>query len=115
MAGVILGIRECVHELVEVEEQRGLRQGPVLKETRRRCYDLPRESIARTVGRRIHTLPEHRGAGPCGTLARCASGRSYGTWWSVRNLITPLAAYYASYEPPLRFGAKPGPRGRRTA
>jgi hypothetical protein len=73
-----------------------------------------RETFARTISRHAHDLPASRGAaGPCGTLARCKSGRSYATWWSVRQLLRPVAAYYATYEPPLRFGAKPGPRGRR--
>lgn len=33
--------------------------------------------------------------------------------WSIQHLVEPLAAYYAAYEPPRRFGAKDTPRGRR--
>lgn len=33
--------------------------------------------------------------------------------WSVQHLLEPLAAYYAAYVPPRRFGAKDTPRGRR--
>lgn len=114
MAGVVRGIREVRHELVPVDEElSGLRQGPVVREQRRVCVDLPAESFQRTVSREVRTLPVARGAGPCGTLARVRSGRSYATWWSVRNLLRPVAAYYSTYEPPLRFGAKPGPRGRK--
>lgn len=109
----VRGIRQCVNVLVANEPHE--RRGPMTMRQERVCVDLSAAAIEQTVGRRIHTLPDHRGAGPCGTLARTRSGRSYATWWSVKHLIAPLAAYYAAYVPPLRFGAKPGPRGRRAA
>lgn len=117
MAGVVRGIIECRREEVLVPEERRSDVGriPGVVRERRVCVQLPQHAIERTVGRRIHHLPETKGAGPCGTHGRAASGRSYAIWWSVRYLVHPIAAYYAAYVPPLRFGAKPGPRGRRAA
>lgn len=72
--------------------------------------NLPREAIGRTVTPAYWVLPVYTGAGPCGTYARRACA---GLAWSIRHLVEPLAAYYAAYVPPLRFGAKSTPRGRR--
>lgn len=91
----------------------GFRKGPVMTRTRRVVREVPRASWASLMHFRV-TLPAHRGAGPCGTDARreCRPGVLK---WSRVYLLAPLAAYYSSYVPPMRFGAKPGPRGRRAA
>ncbi|TAK84316.1 MAG: hypothetical protein EPO20_14600 [Betaproteobacteria bacterium] len=113
----VTGIREVRHLRVPVQEGR---HGPVVLTTTLQIVDLPPEAWRETVGcRPLIFLPPHTGAGPCGTHARVI-------WplhgnvpsltpleWSVRHLIEPLRAYYERYTPPKRFGAKPGPRGRR--
>ncbi len=111
-----MNIREVKHVTVAADgEQPGLRRGPVMTKVERVIVDLPVRSIAQVVGfRPMIFLPTHTGAGPCGTLARRA-GRPGVLAWSLTHLVAPLAAYYATYEPPMRFGAKPGPRGRRAA
>lgn len=91
------------------------KRGPVVMQSKRVCVDLPPSNWLRTVVARVVDLPMHTGAGPCGTSRGAASGRSYVMWWSVHHLVAPIRAYYATYEPPMRFGAKPGPRGRRAA
>lgn len=112
----VRGIREVRHVHIPVdEEQVGLRRGPVVMKVERVITELPVRMIEQIVGRRSVLLPLHTGAGPCGSLARGATGRSWASWWSFHRLIEPIRAYYAAYVPPMRFGAKPGPRGRRTA
>jgi hypothetical protein len=112
MAGWVVGIREVRHIDVEIETEHD--HGPRATEPKRVMTDLPPESWLRLLNFRV-ALPQNTGAGPCGTLARGASGGSWGSWWSFHHLVAPVRAYYATYEPPMRFGAKPGPRGRRTA
>lgn len=124
----VVRIREVRQVSVEAEpEQVGLRRGPVVMKLERVISELRPEAWARLVRAPV-ALPLHTGAGPCGSDTTHAEGRTifrgvpvlfggqaspFG--WSIANLIDPLAAYYATYEPPLRFGAKPGPRGRRAA
>lgn len=113
--GWVRGIREVRHVVVAlggVED--GHRSGPHSEE-RRVIIDLPPEAWQRVVRGGMTYLPAHTGAGPCGTVGRGPSGRGWVWWWSIRHLINPLRAYYAAYAPPMRFGAKPGPRGRRAA
>lgn len=110
----MIGIREVSLVTVAVNgDLVGFRRGPVMTCTTRVARQLPRDTWQRLVHYRV-MLPEIRGAGPCGTDARreCKPGVLR---WSVRNLVEPLRAYYAAYTPPMRFGAKPGPRGRRAA
>jgi hypothetical protein len=112
----VRGIREVRHVTVAVDdEQVGLRRGPVVTKVERVITELPASAIARIICARRVVLPAYTGAGPCGTLARRTSGRSWAAWWSFHRLVEPIRAYYATYEPPMRFGAKPGPRGRRAA
>lgn len=107
-------ITEVKYIETPVNDDHEERRGPVITQTRRVCTDLPAHAIAGTVGcRPMIFLPLHTGAGPCGTLARRSCGRALA--WSIAHLVEPLAAYYATYVPPMRFGAKPGPRGRRAA
>lgn len=116
--GWVRGIRDVRHREVSADAMlAGIKRGPVVTRVERVITELPARSVADIVGRqRAVELPEHTGAGPCGTLARrdeeerparCA------LTWSIEHLVAPLQAYYATYEPPMRFGAKPGPRGRR--
>lgn len=114
----VLRIRECVQEIVPVDEYlTGMRQGPVVREARRACRLVSPEAIARTVPSRPVNLPTNRGAGPCGTQTTgCRPGRHLASWplkWSMLHLVEPLAHYYATYVPPVRLGAKGTPRGRR--
>lgn len=113
----VRGIREVRHVHTPVdEEQVGHRRGPVVMKVERVITELPASAIAQIVGHRpMVLLPVHTGAGPCGTLARGTSGRSWAAWWSFHRLVQPIRAYYAAYVPPMRFGAKPGPRGRKVA
>ncbi len=117
----VVSIREVLHVDVVVEEYR---RGPVMTETKRSETIMPPGCWAQLLGAHVE-LPLHEGAGPCGTLARMripdplvVRHRWYGRsplTWSVRNLVEPLRAFYATFVPPLRFGAKPGPRGRKAA
>lgn len=110
----VIGIREVRQVTVEAQpEAVGLRRGPVLTKQERVISELPPESWARLVHFRV-ALPLTSGAGVCGTSLR---GPKVGTAlaWSIKHLVPPLRAYYAAYVPPMRFGAKPGPRGRRAA
>lgn len=111
-----MGIRQVMHVTVALDdEQVGLRRGPVMTKIERVITDLPARAIAQVAGcRPMIFLPTNTGAGPCGTCARsaCVSGALA---WSLLHLVVPLAAYYAIYVPPLHFGAKTGPRGRRAA
>lgn len=137
----VKGIREVTHVTVAADGGKvGMKRGPVMTKQARRIADLAPESFARTIGRTaLVFLPEHTGAGPCGTHARglfkprmidpakFLGQRFTGLdpmppapalsplAWSMTHLLPPLAEYYATYEPPMRFGAKPGPRGRRAA
>jgi len=116
VAGWIRGIREVRQVTVAMDEYAvGYQRGPVVTKEERVINDLPPAAWARMLGAALVALPLASGAGPCGTSARCASGRSYAMWWSRHYLIAQLRAYYATYVPPMRFGAKPGPRGRRAA
>lgn len=111
----VRGIREVTHVVVAGNGvQNGHRSGPHMLK-RRVVVDLPASTIQRTIERSAPVfLPCAAGAGPCGTLARSACVR--GTLeWAVTYLAGPLRFYYAVYTPPMRFGAKPGPRGRRAA
>ena len=118
MAGWIRGIREVLQVTVpEDEDKVGVQRGPVVMKTERVITDLPPSMWARTLQTPfgVVDLPLETGAGPCGT---CLSGPRVGWWamrWSRWHLVGPLRDYYATYEPPMRFGAKPGPRGRRAA
>lgn len=117
----VVSIREVHNIEVVVEEYR---RGPVVTETKREETILPRDCWARLLSLKVD-LPLHRGAGPCGTNARKSMNdplviRHRWYWrspltWSARNLVEPLRAFYAAYVPPMRFGAKPGPRGRKAA
>lgn len=112
----VRGIRE-VHYVEEVvHEARRAVTGriPGVARERRVIVDLPADAIARVIGRRLHWLASNTGAGPCGTYARRAPSGSP-MRWSIAHLVEPLVHYYATYEPPLRFGAKSTPRGRRAA
>lgn len=119
----VRGIREVRYVTVSVEgkgvailrgEHLGVRRGPILTRQERVCVELPADAVARVVhGRAMRFLPEHKGAGPCGTWTRAACGARM--LWSIEHLLAPLAEYYASYEPPIRLGAKGTPRGRRAA
>lgn len=108
--GFIVSIREVRHVEVPVQDDR---RGPVVFARRRREETLPPEAWHRLLHFRV-ALPMHRSAGPCGTSVRGTSTAG-ALAWSIQHLIDPLAAYYATYEPPLRFGAKSTPRGRRVA
>jgi hypothetical protein len=135
----VTGIREVRHVLVAADgDAVGQRRGPVMTRTVRQKVDLVPGSWLRVLGE-PHELPAASGAGPCGTLARCSwvqrlvdpnlfVSQRFVTAdpypivpsptpfaWSLEHLVAPLVAYYARYVPPLRFGAKPGPRGRRVA
>ena len=104
----VIGIREVRH----VEVPRALdRHGPVQYDQRLEETSLPREAWTRLLHFHV-ALPQQRA--PCGTHSRGA-GRPGVLAWSRVYLLAPLAAYYSSYVPPMRFGAKPGPRGRRAA
>jgi len=111
-----MGIREVRHVTVALDgELVGLRKGPVMTKIERVITELPSRSIAQVIGcRPMIFLPTHAGAGPCGSCVRGAAGADV-LAWSIEHLVVPLVAYYADYEPPMRFGAKPGPRGRRAA
>lgn len=112
--GWVRGIREVRQVTIALDgDQVGLRRGPVMTKQERVIIDLPAEAWARLVHFQESVPPLCAGAGPCGTLARCPFRTRM--LWSVEHLIEPLAAYYAAYVPPMRFGAKPGPRGRRAA
>lgn len=125
----VIGIREVRQVTVAADvELVGLRKGPVVMRTERVKVDLLAESFSRTVGRRIHNLPQNRGAGPAGTYA-CKRRATRATHclvrddgsvicggaltWSIAHLVEPLEHYYATYVPPIRLGAKGTPRGRR--
>lgn len=113
----ITRIRECrmVDAFLpqEKERQGDVGRNPGVVRMRRVCMLIHKSSIARTIGRE-RRLPEHRGAGPCGTLARCSTAGAMA--WSVTHLVGPLVDYYATYVPP-RFvlGASQRPRGRKRA
>lgn len=113
MAGWVLGVKES--HIVQTPVP-SAKRGPVVLQPKRVCVDLPSGSIAEVLAKvSVLSLPWHTGAGPCGTVARYGSGRSYAMLWTRRHLVAPIRAYYAAYVPPMRFGAKPGPRGRRVA
>lgn len=111
----VRGIKEVRHVHVATDGAAvGMKRGPVMTKVQRTTVELPPDVIERVVGGTFLFLPEHTGAGPCGTLARGQEGRSP-LAWSIKHLVEPLAAYYATYVPPMHFGAKTGPRGRRAA
>lgn len=100
----MIGIREVRH----VEVPRALdRHGPVQYDLRLEETSLPREAWMRLLHFHVE-LPARRGALKGGAGLAVMS-------WSIEHLMLPLAAYYSTYVPPMRFGAKPGPRGRRAA
>lgn len=129
----VRGIKEIRHVTVAASggERWTTSAGPVLTKIERRVIELLPRAIVETVKRRpMIFLPEHTGAGPCGTRAREAhvdgrvrykgvpiafDGTLSPLAWSMEHLLAPLAAWYATYEPPLHFGAKGGPRGRKAA
>jgi len=101
----VIGIREVRH----VKVPRALdRHGPVQYDVRLEVTSLPRETWTRLLHFRVE-LPPRRGADQRGLKSVAVMS------WSIEHLMLPLAAYYSSYVPPMRFGAKPGPRGRRAA
>ena len=133
----VTGIRESRHVEVPIQDYR---RGPVMHRRVRRVESLATETVLALLRRRgAMELPETTGAGPCGTYARAEwrprmidpnkllggtllnpdelpPMRSLSPMqWSVMFLIEPLQRYYETYQPPLRFGAKPGPRGRKAA
>jgi hypothetical protein len=76
---------------------------------------LNASSIAEVIGRRhMVFLPEHAGAGPCGSAVKPHQA-CVGLAWSITHLVCPLRAYYATYVPPMRLGGKTGPRHRLVA
>lgn len=107
----MIGIREVRYIEVRVEDSR--HRGPRLLAPKLEVINLPREAWARLMQFRV-TLPLHRGAGPCGTSLRSGAGASV-LAWSIRHLLDPLASYYSTYEPPMRFGHQPAHRGKRAA
>lgn len=114
----VRGIREVRYDSVATNE----RHGPTMERQMRVVVDLPDRAITETLRcRSMVPLPVHRGAGPCGTYARMRlyplpkHSSQLPLDWSIQHLVAPLQAYYAAYRPPMRFGAKPGPRGRRAA
>lgn len=118
----VTGVTQVKH--VDVPVQNG-RRGPLIFHRECVVVQLEPHAVAEVVGCRLLVfLPEHTGAGPCGTYARYqipdplvsrnVRWRRSPFAWSIRYLIEPLRAYYAAYVPPKRFGAKPGPRGWRT-
>jgi hypothetical protein len=115
MAGWIRGIREVREvEVPEDEDKVGVQRGPVVMRKERVISDLPASAWELTVVF-AGDLPTAKGAGPCGTGC---TYRPVGWWalrWSRLHLVAPLRLFYESYEPPMRFGAKPGPRGRKAA
>lgn len=137
----VRGIREVRQVTVALDDDLvGLRRGPVLTKQQRVITELAPRAIAQTVGTRALTfLPTNTGAGPCGTRARGLCQRRMvdpnkfrgQRWvcgdryqpvmspsplrWSIEHLVEPLAAWYATYEEPMHFGAKSGPRGRKAA
>ena len=109
-----MGIREVRYVTVAANgDQAGFRRGPVMTRVQRVVREMPRDRWEQLLHFRV-MLPEHRGAGPCGTYARGTS-RPGVLRWSMVHLLAPLADYYSAYRPPMRFGAKPGPRGRWAA
>jgi hypothetical protein len=122
----VLGIKEA--RIVQPErEGKSAIPKPV-----RQIVDLSASAISRTVTPGDCVLPDHTGAGPCGTLARAeavdARVRFHGMpiifdgmlsplAWSITHLVVPLRAYYAVYEAPVRFGrfGSKAPRFRRCA
>lgn len=116
MAGWVVRIRQVTTETVAADGTLvGMRRGPVVTTEVRRYEDLLPEVWHRVLAPPTD-LPLHTRAGPCGTLSRRPI---YGGGWAMRwctlYLVAPLRAYYSAYEPPMRFGAKPGPRGRKAA
>lgn len=120
----VTGIREVKLVTVAREEPSGMRKGPALTREVRQVQELPPDAIAQSVARALVYLPTSRGAaGPCGSWARCGTPRL--RWpqqpaspfaWSIANLIVPLNAFYAAYQPPARFGARSGRhRGLQTS
>lgn len=108
-------IREVRQITVNADgEQVGLRRGPVLTKEVRTITELPPDTWERLVHFRV-ALPLNTGAGPCGTSVAGHAGIASVLAWSIEHLVDPLAAYYATYVPPLQFGPKQGPRGRRAA
>ena len=117
VAGWIRGIREVRQVTVpEDEDLVGVQRGPVVTKEQRIITDLPASMWARTLAHQFAVeLPIARGAGPCGTSLAGPTGGWWAMRWSRLHLVAPLRRYYATYVPPMRFGAKPGPRGRRAA
>ena len=119
----VIGIREVRHVEVQIDDTR--LHGPRPRVKAMEVVDLPASAFGRTIrGGPPTFLPAHTGAGPCGTHARRERLSFHGVpilfdnevsplAWSIQHLVEPLAAYYAAYEPPRRFGAKDTPRGRR--
>lgn len=103
MAGWVTGIREVRH--VTVAADGGfvhMQRGPVMTREVREVVELPPEAWARLLNYRV-ALPTQQAIGRrCGTAGVLA--------WSVKHLLDPLAAYYATYEPPLRWGSACGSR-----
>lgn len=115
----VIGIREVKMRAPE-RDLRETRKGPASVVPVRVIVDLPTCALGGTIKRGGTVfLPVHTGAGPCGTNARVTWGprsplpRATPLEWTVAHLLEPLRAYYAAYEPPMRFGAKSTPRGRR--
>ncbi len=115
VAGWIRAVKEVRWVTVEADEFQEYKRGPVPLREERQIVEVPRSTWSRLVVALEVDLPLAAGAGPCGTRTVRASGRRWAVRWSVFNLLRPLRAYYATYEPPMRFGAKPGPRGRKAA
>lgn len=117
VAGWVRGIREVRQVTVpEDEDKVGVQRGPVVTKEERVITDLPASAWARTLAHPFAVeLPTGRGAGPCGTRLACGAVGWWAMRWSRLSLLMPLRDYYATYEPPMRFGAKPGPRGRKAA
>lgn len=92
---------------------------------RRVIEDLGLNALAGVLaGRGMVYLPDGRGAGPCGTLARRELHRQIDVarnlhWrrsplaWSVQHLVPPLQRYYETQQkraPRSRAGIKIGPK-----
>lgn len=100
--GTVVALREIAHEDVPLHEGR---HGPVVTERIRRERAHPPSAWGSLLAR-PRELPE------VGRVAWQRCGVKV-LAWSCERLLWPLREYYATYRPPLRFGAKTGPRGRK--
>lgn len=101
--GWVVGIREV--RFVEVRVSDSREHGPRLLAPKREVVNLPHEAWGRLMHFRV-ALPVYQRA-----ERRCEGAGVLA--WSMKHLLDPLAAYYATYEPPMRWGNASAPRGGR--